>query len=180
MWPFKKPIQPTPILPTRHSLFSTDVPVPERPDPFFWEKVFKKSFQKSPRDLRPTDKTGQNVAAMDAKPELDKSAIGSYAMDAPTEGNPLSMAPLISPIDNLPYMQLAWYAAQGFVGYQVCAMLSQHWLIDKAIGMPARDAARHGWELGTSDEDKVDPKIIAFIKKRDKQLRIKEDRKSVV
>lgn len=41
----------------------------------------------------------------------------------------------------------SWYAAQSFIGYQYCALLSQHWLIDKACSMPAKDAIRQGYAV---------------------------------
>ena len=40
---------------------------------------------------------------------------------------------------------MGWFASQTFIGYAMAAMLSQHWLIDKACSMPARDAVRHGF-----------------------------------
>ena len=52
----------------------------------------------------------------------------------------------------------SWYAAQSFIGYQYCAILAQHWLIDKACSMPAKDAIRQGYEVDcelpdTDDEE---------------------------
>ena len=102
-------------------------------------------------------------------------ALDVFAMDGPSAGNPNAITSSLSPLDNLPYIQLAWYCAQGFIGYQICALISQHWLIDKIITMPARDAMRHGYEIGTSDDDEIDPKIISYIKKRDKELRVKQN-----
>lgn len=40
-----------------------------------------------------------------------------------------------------------WYASQSFIGHQLCAILSQHWLINKACTMPARDAIRKGYNI---------------------------------
>lgn len=47
----------------------------------------------------------------------------------------------------IPEALLAWYASQRFIGYQMCATIAQHWLVDKACSMPARDAIRHGFEI---------------------------------
>lgn len=55
----------------------------------------------------------------------------------------------------LPADLLSWYALQGFIGYQTCAMISQHWLVDKACTMPARDAIRHGFEIQAYDDGKT-------------------------
>ena len=66
-----------------------------------------------------------------------------------------------------------WYASQGFIGWQMCALLAQHWLIDKACSMPARDATRNGWEAVTVDGDKLSDKDAKLLKKYDKQFKIK-------
>ena len=54
----------------------------------------------------------------------------------------------------------SWYAAQSFIGYQMCAFLAQHWMIDKACAMPARDAIRNGYRVALdnapSDQAKAD------------------------
>lgn len=50
--------------------------------------------------------------------------------------------------------QLGFYAAgSAFIGYQACAMLATNWLIDKACGMPGRDAIRNGFLLTCGSED---------------------------
>lgn len=49
----------------------------------------------------------------------------------------------------VPEALLGWYASQRFIGYQMCAMIAQQWLVDKACTMPARDAIRHGFEVQT-------------------------------
>lgn len=38
-----------------------------------------------------------------------------------------------------------WYASQGFIGYQMCAILAQQWLVDKACSQSVEDAVRNGW-----------------------------------
>ena len=90
-------------------------------------------------------------------------------------GQSSALKPLIEPFSNLPFTQLAWYAAQGFVGYQICAIIAQHWLVEKACTMPARDAARNGYDLTFNDGDDVDPKLIDKIKKADKKYRVKQN-----
>lgn len=50
-----------------------------------------------------------------------------------------------------------------------CAILAQHWLIDAACRMPARDAVRQGWVL--SDLDEATEKRV---RKADKALRLNE------
>lgn len=42
---------------------------------------------------------------------------------------------------------IGWFASQTFIGFQLCAIVAQHWLVDKACTMPARDAIRHGFAI---------------------------------
>jgi len=74
---------------------------------------------------------------------------------------------------SIPELQLAWYDSQGFIGYQTCALLMQHWLIDKACRMPGRDAVRKGWELTVNGGDNVPGNVLNFISKIDKAYKVK-------
>lgn len=67
---------------------------------------------------------------------------------------------------------LAWYFRQGFIGHNVCAFLLQHWLIDKACSMPARDAVRQGYEVKTTAPDDVSTAVLAAVKAADERYRI--------
>ena len=53
--------------------------------------------------------------------------------------------------------QFGWYAGQGFIGYQACAIIAQNWLVDKACTVPAEDAVRNGWELTRNDGGELTP-----------------------
>lgn len=77
----------------------------------------------------------------------------------------------------LPDELLGWYASQRFIGYQTCAMISQHWLVDKACTMPARDAIRHGFDVNVYGEDADLPTeqqadIVERIKRADRKHRL--------
>lgn len=76
----------------------------------------------------------------------------------------------------MPLQTLNWYSQYGFIGWQICAILSQQWLIDKAIRMPGMDAVRNGFErtVGT-DEDEVDPDTLDNLKKLDKRFHLKKN-----
>lgn len=55
-----------------------------------------------------------------------------------------------------PEALLGWFSQQGWLGHQLSAIIAQHWLVDKACSMPARDAVRHGFDMtvgGLDDED---------------------------
>lgn len=75
---------------------------------------------------------------------------------------------------SLPIQQFEWYGAQGFIGWQLCAMLSQNWLIDKACVMPGKDAIRHGWEMTVNDGTEVKPEVFDQLKRLDKKFKIKK------
>lgn len=49
--------------------------------------------------------------------------------------------------------QLGWFGSQRFIGYQMAAVLMQHWLIDKACSMPARDAVRNWLDVSVKGVD---------------------------
>lgn len=74
----------------------------------------------------------------------------------------------------VPLQQLEWYAGQGFIGWQMCALLSQNWLIDKACTMPAKDAIRNGWEITQNDGGAMTPEQLDEIRTIDKKFKIKE------
>lgn len=39
-----------------------------------------------------------------------------------------------------------FYGKHGFIGWQLCAIISQNWAVQNACSIPAEDAARPGWE----------------------------------
>lgn len=80
----------------------------------------------------------------------------------------------------VPEAQVAWYAAQGFIGYQMCAVLVQHWLIDKSCTMPARDATRGGYEITVNDGTKVEPAVLDYMQKLDKQFCVTDNAREFV
>ena len=70
-------------------------------------------------------------------------------------------------VAGVPEAQFGWYASQSFIGYQACAILAQHWLIDKACMMPSRDAVRMGYEINCDDAEAIE-----LLKKADKRHNI--------
>lgn len=74
--------------------------------------------------------------------------------------------------DILPPQQVLWYANQTFIGYQMCALLSQQWLISKACLMPAKDATRNGYEITVNDGSEIDPEILDEIRKADVRYKL--------
>jgi phage-related protein (TIGR01555 family) len=96
---------------------------------------------------------------------LDKAATApkaSFAMDAN-----FSLKGSFFGNDIVPNGQLLWYANQTFIGYQLCAMMAQNWLIGKCCLMPAEDATRKGFEITVNDGTEVDPEILDNMRKLD-------------
>lgn len=72
----------------------------------------------------------------------------------------------------MPEVQALWYGSQGFIGYQLCAVMAQHWLVKKACLIPARDAIRKGYKFTVNDGTKVEPEVLDAIKKANRRYRL--------
>lgn len=148
---FKKP-EPAPPA-HRPGFFSTDILPPTEPKKRLAAAVAN-TFQRTIEDFKPIDQSGNTVA-------MDEVAMDSTNIQAVKRINGgLGL--------NIPEAQLGFYVSQSFIGYQTAAILSQHWLIDKACTMPARDAARNGYEITVNDGTQIDPDVLDFMKKQDK------------
>lgn len=75
-----------------------------------------------------------------------------------------------------------WYNSQSFIGYQACALIAQHWLVDKCCTMPGEDAVRNGYEVSVVDEDSPDfekfgiepDEIVKRIREKDRYYGIRD------
>lgn len=74
----------------------------------------------------------------------------------------------------IPYAQFMWYSGQGFIGYQMCAMLSQHWIIRKACAMPAKDAVRKGYDVTVNNGVEISSEILDALRKYDEEFKIND------
>jgi len=72
----------------------------------------------------------------------------------------------------LPQVLFSWFVQQGFIGYQACAIIAQHWLIDNACTVPAEDAIKNGYEITVKDEDNIDPSILLYLRSFDKKYKL--------
>lgn len=70
-----------------------------------------------------------------------------------------------------------WYAAQSFIGYQYCAMLAQHWLIDKACSMPAKDAIRPGYSIDCQPPEGMEEKAATALAAKASEMIIATNKK---
>ncbi len=156
MWPFKKQIAlPAPIQ-RRPSTFATDwdMTINGYNKTQYLQEQAKKSFQVPMASFKP-------IGAMDS----------SFAMDA--QYTDLTCAKIQNmSYNSIPEVQFAYFAGNGFIGWQTAAMLSQHWLINKACTMPAEDSARNGYEITVNDGTDIDPDILSYIRDKDKEFQV--------
>lgn len=118
MWPFK------------------DKPQVNAPD----KEEIKKSILESLTGINPFNRRASKLAYQFEMPE----GSAQTAMDS---AGAYGLKPNGGATYGIPESQMDWYASQTFIGYNLCAMLAQHWFIDKACRVPARDAIRQGYEI---------------------------------
>lgn len=88
------------------------------------------SFQRTPKDFKVTLPSG-----------------ASYAMDEMDGGCNLATKSMFG-IDGVANaIVYTFFAKHGFIGWQLCSMLAQHWLINRACRIPNEDALSSGWQL---------------------------------
>lgn len=68
---------------------------------------------------------------------------------------------------------IGWYASQSLISHQLCGIVAQHWLVDKACTVPARDAIRKGYNIVTEDGDDLDPEAVRLFKLYDRRFRLR-------
>ncbi len=68
----------------------------------------------------------------------------------------------------LPANLFMWYLSQGFIGYQACGLIAQHWLVDKACTVKGRDAVRNGYKATLNDGEELDPALDTQLRERTK------------
>lgn len=163
-WLFSPPQAPAPsapadLPPPRESFFSTDLEVTRRePIAGQWlARLNERAFPKTIRDSYVM--TG------------DGAGLHTYAEDTSDGQTSLKAIFAMSQI-GVPEAQALWYGSQGFIGYQMCALMAQHWLVNKCCLIPARDAIRKGFKLTVNDGTDLDPKILAAITKANKRYRL--------
>lgn len=165
MWPFASKTKPQPAAPVveeqpprdnmaRSGFFSSDLPVkmPSRAAIIKWAE--SNNFKVTPDSWTFQDADG-NAVAMDS--DIDINTIkGAYRLG----------------YAGVPDAQLMWYASQSFIGFQTCGILAQHWLVDKACSMPAKDAIRNGYNIIRDDGKDLPADVLAFMKKCDKRMNL--------
>ena len=69
-----------------------------------------------------------------------------------------------------------WFLSQTFIGHQMCALLAQNWMIQRACSVPSEDAIRKGYEVTINSGEKIDdPQIYQEIRNYDKEYKVFEN-----
>jgi phage-related protein (TIGR01555 family) len=124
---------------------------------------------------------GANLAKLNAVRVLGEDlqtegTVGALAMDdAGGSGYNSIKAAFALGHTTMPEAQAMWYGSQGFIGYQMCAIIAQQWLVDKACTVPARDAIRKGYTLKLSKDFGKGQVLIDALQKADKRFKVKKN-----
>ena len=129
----------------------------ERPRQFVTDEMFENNQERIEElwDINFKDAVHPTIA-------LDEKTKVNIAMD-----NNLNIKAPYQAQNIVPEAQVLWYASQTFIGYQLCAMLAQQWLISKACLIPAKDATRNGYEITVNDGTEVLPEILDELRRLD-------------
>lgn len=88
---------------------------------------------------------------------------GAHYVD--NEGRAMDEAPCVDMGNNgyrfstrggVPDNVIGWFLSQSFIGHQMCAIMSQNWLINRACKIPAEDATRNGWKIEGVDSEELE------------------------
>lgn len=104
------------------------------------------------------------------QPAFDPKITG-MAMDDSSNGYP-SFKMYAAGSNSVSDAVVYWYASQGFIGAQLCGILAQNWLVNKACAMPGDDAIRKGYNVVSVDGDELDPEAVRIIKSYDRSMRL--------
>lgn len=103
----------------------------------------------------------------------------SYAMDSNDCGNNAvptkTMGGFCLSGERVPSNVMNYYANSGFIGFQACAIMGQHWLIDSACTIPAEDASRNGWQVTFNDGLAASEELISAIHEFDVKFKAKKN-----
>ena len=152
-------LEPEPDIRERRSAFSTDrsiTPVNLGSEPRQHD-IQMPAFSS---DIKIQDGATGEVATFD-------SALESFGTDSTTLKQAFTLGQGAIPDD-----LFNWFTQQGFIGYQACALVSQHWLVNKVLMIPAKDAVRNGFKIGTVGGEKIELDTLAKLNAIDKKFKL--------
>jgi hypothetical protein len=106
--------------------------------------------------------------ALAAMPKFEEQYREQFAMDGAdwaTLGDSLA-------VPNMSENLLMWYGQQSFIQSQMCAIVGQHWLVNKACSMMPRDAIRKGFKIIGDDGNELSAKFAQRIGAYDKVYKL--------
>lgn len=158
-WLFAPPVptdtKPPPVKPPRASFFSTEIDLDDTLN----------------RDQRMANLSAVAIPKTVATTRVVDAPDGTFGMDSSDGGAGIKSIFSLNQV-GIPEVQAMWYGSQGFIGYQLCALLAQNWLVNKACLVPARDAIRKGYKFTVNDGAEVEPKVMAALVKANKRHRL--------
>ncbi len=139
-------------------------------------RLFRK--KETPQQTTPPQPTGifttDFLLETEDRKEIFKQVLKESIQRLPTKDSADCLLPNISGDGStVPANLMAWYGSQSFIGYQLCAIMSQNWLVKRCCLLPAKDATRHGYDVTINDGTKLDVKIKDRIRELDKFYKIK-------
>ncbi|MEG0207044.1 anti-CBASS protein Acb1 family protein [Citrobacter sp.] len=103
-----------------------------------------------------------------------KTIIEGTVMDSAGDCGNVQLTGLQDSAYTVPNSIAGWYVNQSFIGYQMCAILAQHWLVDKACSQSVEDAIRNGWTYKPDAGHKLTDAQKAAIDDFDVSIKLKE------
>lgn len=159
------PAAAAPVTPAKPSasIFTTDAP----------DDVERRLSRDELRDKINARQFGTALAEVRVIPEGGAQA-AAFATDSAEQFSSIKGVFSLNQI-GLPDVQAAWFGSQGFIGYQMCAVVAQHWLVNKACAIPARDAIRKGFTINVPEDVGAAPQVLDMLQKADKKYRLKRN-----
>lgn len=110
-------------------------------------------------EIKPQEETESNsFLSLDSKESVkryDDILKQSVTQELPKiQGTQDSVGSSIKPYGGLSIVnnkQFDYFAKQSFIGFQTCAIIAQHWLVNKGVTIPAKDAIRKDYEITYND-----------------------------
>lgn len=163
--------EPAPIVPKKTLGFfsNLDAPVviPGYTGQATWNEVLRTETAKAVIQTSAPNKFARVTVAADGAVDVAMDDLEGGLIPTKTFG--------LGGFDILPVAQMQWYAAQSFIGHQLCATLMQNWFINKACTMPARDAVRNGYDVTRADGEAMPSQMADQFRKLDKRFKLKKN-----
>ena len=117
------------------------------------------------------DYVANKFAALKSQQPIFDPSVTGMAMDDSSNGVP-SFKMYTAGNNSVSDAVVYWYSSQGFIGAQLCGILAQNWLVNKACAMPGDDAIRKGYNVVSIDGDELDEEAVKIIKSYDRSMRL--------